>query len=97
MSTKIDLLIVKPRDSSEILDSHTHVPDNSRIEMLKGYNLKKERASSNSGESTSAIFASGVETMSDTSIIKLPKTESIKRMIRVHNTHSRKISCNSKG
>ena len=84
MSTKIDLSIVKSRDSNEILDSHTHGPDISRIEMLKGYNLMKERASSNSDESTRAIFASRVETMSDTSVIKLPKTESIKRMIREH-------------
>ena len=44
----------------------------------------KVRASHNSDESTRAIFASGVETMSDTSITKLPKTESIKRMIRIH-------------
>ena len=72
ISTTIDM---KPRDSNEILDSHTHGPDISRIEMLKGYNLLKECASSNSDESTRAIFASGVETMSDTSITKLPKTE----------------------
>ena len=56
----------------------------SRIEMLKGYDLMRERADHISDESTRAIFASGVETMSDSSINQLPKTESIKRMIRVH-------------
>ena len=51
----------------------------------------KERASHNSDESTRAIFDSGVETMSDTSITKLPKTESIKRMIRVHKNGPERI------
>ena len=84
LSSKINLSIVKPKDSNGIIDSHTHGPDMSRIEMLKGYDLMRERADHISDESTRAIFASGVETMSDSSINQLPKTESVKRMIRVH-------------
>ena len=51
ISTTIDLSIMKLRDSNEILDNHTHGPDISRIEMLKGYNLMKERATVDIGYS----------------------------------------------
>ena len=78
LSSKINLSIVKPKDSNGIIDSHTHGPDMSRIEMVIGYDLMRERADHISDESTRAIFASGVETMSDSSINQLPKTESIK-------------------
>ena len=61
LSSKINLSIVKPKDSNGIIDSHTHGPDMSRIEMLKGYDLMRERADHISDESTRAIFASGVD------------------------------------
>ena len=51
----------------------------------------KERASHNLDESARAIFASGVESMSDISITKLPKTDSIRRMILVHKNGPERI------
>ena len=78
------LVIVKPNCIKDIQDSHTHGPDVPRIDMLKGYNRMKERANENLEESTRSIFSNGVATFGDSSLIKLSKTDSIKRTIRKH-------------
>ena len=84
LTTSHELAIVNLIDIIEIQDSHTHSFDKPRIEMLKGYNQMKERASQNSEESTRSIFASGVATMETSTLVQLPKTDSIKRTIHKH-------------
>ena len=91
ITTNSDLSIVKPQNSSEIFDTHPHAPDMLRIEMLKGYTKMKERADQNSEENTRSIFAYGVETMTDSSIAKMPRIESIKRTIRLHKSGPEKL------
>ena len=73
---------MKPYDIIQIQEAHTHGSDKPRIEMFNGYNQMKERASQNSEESTSSIFASGVATMGTSSLVQLPKK--IIRTIRKH-------------
>ena len=82
VTTGNGLAIVKPNFIKDIQDSHTHGPDVPRVDMLKGYNRMKERASENSEESTRSIFANGIATFGDSSYVKLSKTDSIKRTIR---------------
>ena len=63
LTTRSDLVVVKPCDMIQIQETHTHCSYKPRIEMLNGYNQMKERASQNSEESTRSIFVSGVATM----------------------------------
>ena len=84
LTTSQELAIVNPIHIIEIQESHTHSSDKPRIEMLKGYNQMKGRASQNSEESPRSIFASGVATMETSTLVQLPKTDSIKRTIRKH-------------
>ena len=83
VTINFDLFIVKP-DTTEILDSHSQGLDTPRIKMLQGYNKLKERAGQDPDQSTRSIYAYGVESMDDSSIVKLPKPDSIKRTIRLH-------------
>ena len=73
--------IIKPHNSSEIYCQHSHSPDMSRVEMLRGYNNLKEVAK-NSETSTRNLLANSVQNMSAESIVKLPKLASVKRTIR---------------
>ena len=84
LTTSHELAIVNPIDIIEIQESHTHSSDKPHIEMPKGYNQMKERASQNSEKSTQSIFASGVATMETSTLVQLPKTESSERTIRKH-------------
>ena len=69
---------------TDIHSSHTHAPDCSRVEMIRGLNTMKYRAR-NSNDSTRSILATGLETMTDSTISKLYKFDSIKRTIRRKN------------
>ena len=53
--------------------------------MIKGITKMKTRAE-NSEESTKLIFASGIETMTDSAISTLVKFDSLKRTIRRHKS-----------
>ena len=75
-----DRNVIKPTDMTDI-SSHTHVPDCSRVEMVRGMNTKKHRAV-NSNDSTRSILATGLETMTDSTISKLSNFDPIKRTIR---------------
>ena len=66
---------------SDIHSSHTHAPDCSRVEMINGLNAMKDRAR-NSNDNTRFILATGLETMSNTTVSKLSKFDSITRTIR---------------
>ena len=57
--------------------------DMARIDMLRGYNNMKERAAQDTDQSTRSIYACGVETMSDSSLVQLPNADSIKSYIEV--------------
>ena len=46
----------------------------------------KERAAQDTDQSTRSIYACGVETMSDSSLVQLPNADSIKRTIRLHRS-----------
>ena len=92
LTTSHELAIVNPIDIIEIQESHTHSSDKPRIEMLKDYNQMKERASQNSEESIRSIFASGVATMETSTLVQLPKTDSIKRTIRKHKDGSESLA-----
>eukprot|EP00800_Vazella_pourtalesii_P023091 TRINITY_DN9221_c0_g1_i1.p1 TRINITY_DN9221_c0_g1~~TRINITY_DN9221_c0_g1_i1.p1 ORF type:complete len:146 (+),score=0.09 TRINITY_DN9221_c0_g1_i1:148-585(+) len=63
LTTSNNLVIPNPIGTKEIQETHTHSSDKPRIEMLKGYNRMKERASQNSEKTTRSIFASGIATM----------------------------------
>ena len=86
MHTKGDE-IIKPTQINDIYSSHTHGSNPVRIEMLRGYNIVKER-SINSEESTRVILSHGIERMGSSSIAQLPKLESVKRIIRMHKSKS---------
>ena len=91
LTTRSDLVVVKPCDMIQIQETHTHGSDKPRIEMLNGYNQMKERASQNSEESTRSIFASGVAIMGTSSLVqktRKPKQlneqfENIKMVLKV--------------
>ena len=53
--------------------------------MIKGITKMKTRAE-NSEESTRLIFASGIETMTDSAISTLVKFDSLKLTIRLHKS-----------
>ena len=73
--------VVKPTDPSEIPSEHSHSSDVNRVDMLKGYsNLKNIARNSNS--STRTLLANSVEGMNAECINKLPKLDSVKRVIR---------------
>ena len=76
-----DRNVIKPTDMTDIHSTHTHAPDCSRVEMIRGLNTMKHRAM-NSIDSTRSILATGLETMTDSTISKLSKFDSIKRTIR---------------
>ena len=76
-----DRRIVTPADISDIHSSHKHAPDCSRVEMVKGLNTMKHRAS-NSNDSSRLILANGLGTMTNSTISKLSKYASVKRIIR---------------
>ena len=76
-----DRNVIKPTDMTDIHSTHTHAPDCSRVEMKRGLNTMKHRAM-NSIDSTRSILATGLETMTDSTISKLSKFDSIKRTIR---------------
>ena len=82
--TTQDRNVIKPSDMTDIHSSHTHAPDCSRVEMIRGLNTMKYRAT-NSNDSTRSILATGLETMTDSTIYKLYKFDSIKRTIRCQN------------
>ena len=86
ITTNFDIAITKPKDFTEILESHTHGPNMARIDMLRGYNNMKERAAQDTDQSTRSIYACGVETMSDSSLVQLPNADSIKRTIRLNRS-----------
>ena len=44
ITTNCVMVITKPKNFTEILESHTHGPDMVRIDMLRGYNNMEERA-----------------------------------------------------
>ena len=67
-----DRRIVTPTDISDIHSSHTHAPNCSRVEMIKGLNTVKHRAS-NSDDSTRLILENGLETVTNSTISKLSK------------------------
>ena len=64
-----------------IHSSHTHVPDCPRVEMFEGLNTMKHRAT-NFNDITRSILATGLETITDSTISKLSKFDSIKSTIR---------------
>lgn len=80
-----DANVVKPTSVPDIHSSHTHGSNTSRVEMIKGITKMKTRAE-NSEESTRFIFASGIETMTDSAISTLVKFDSLKRTIRRHKS-----------
>ena len=86
ITTNFEMVITKRNDFTEILESHTHGPDKARIDMLRGYNNMKERAAQDTDQSTRSIYACGVETMSESSLVQLPNADSIKRTIRLHRS-----------
>lgn len=87
-------VVIKPLLINDLHYSHSHGSDPIRIEMLKGYNNIKERASK-SEESTRLILSYGIDEMSSSSIAKLPSIESVKRRIRQYKSKSNVIFSNS--
>ena len=75
--------VVKPVDPDDINTTHTHEPDQSRIEMLKAYSKIKEQAKE-SEMSTRSILSTGMQTLHPSSMVKLPQLASVKRTIRNH-------------
>ena len=53
--------------------------------MLRGYNNMKERLVEDTDQGTRSINNFGVETMSESILVKLPNADSIKRTIRLLN------------
>ncbi|KAI6655445.1 hypothetical protein LOD99_2280 [Oopsacas minuta] len=78
---------IKPTQINDIYSSHMHGSNPVRIEMLRGYNIVKER-SINSEESARVFLSHGIERMGSSSIAQLPKLESVKRFIRIHKSKS---------
>ena len=66
-----DLVINKPKDITEILETHTHGPDMARLNMLQGCNNMKERAMQDIDQITRSIYACGVETMNEPSLVQM--------------------------
>ena len=69
--------VLIPTELSEILATHSHVPDLSQAQILQNYQSMKERAN-NSGEKTRTIFSQGMVNLSESSIGSLPRLESVK-------------------
>ena len=76
-------IVIKPTEVSEIVSSHSHGPDPGRSQMLKAYHLMKECAS-NSEEKHRLILSKGITKLDETSIIALPRLDSVKRTISRH-------------
>ena len=76
-----DRIVVKPCKIADIYSSHSHGPDPTRFEIVQSITKMKDRAA-NCEDSARTIFASGVETMSNSSISAQPKFDSVKRTIR---------------
>ena len=86
ITTNFDMVITKPNDFTEILESHTHGPDMARVDMLRAYNNMKERTAQDTDQSTRSIYACGVDTMSESSLVQLPNADSIKRTILLYRS-----------
>ena len=54
-----DRNVIKPTDMTDIHSSHTHAPDCSKVEMIRGLNTMKHRAM-NSNDCTRSILATGL-------------------------------------
>ena len=108
--TTNDRTFVQPCKLADIYSSHSHGTDPTRFEIIRSITKMKDRAT-NCEDSTRLMFASGVETMSNSGISALPKFDSVKRTIlRIkssttdnavklqwpRNLHSREIQIYSK-
>ena len=70
-------IVVKPADPDDISSTHTHGPDQSRIEMVKTYDKIKQQATE-SEMSTRLILSTGIKSLHPSSVVKLPEFASIK-------------------
>ena len=86
-------IVIKPTEVSEIVSSHSHGPDPGRSQMLKAYQSMKECAS-NSGEKPRLILSKGITKLDETSIIALPRLDSVKRTLRRHKCLDEDTSIN---
>ena len=85
-------IVVIPCQIADINSSHSHGPDTKRFEIVQSISQMKDRAT-NSEDSTRSILASGVGTMSNSSIAALPRFDSVKRTIcRVKSSTTDNVS-----
>ena len=80
MTTSPEGAVLIPSLLTEIVSSHTHVPDPVRSQMLQGYQLMKDQALV-SGEKTRTILTQGLAGFNESSIIALPTLSSVKRSL----------------
>ena len=83
INTTQEGIVIKPTGFSEIVSSHSYGLDPGRSQMLKAYQSMKECAP-NSGEKLLLILSKGISKLDETTIITLPRLDSIKRTIRRH-------------
>ena len=93
INTTQEGIVIKPTGVSEIISSHSHGPVPGRSQMLKAYQSMKECAS-NSGEKPRLILSKGIAKLDETSLIALPRLDSVKRTIRRHKCLDQETSVN---